>query len=102
MFWKPVHGRAMLDEVVGWVGGSVLEFLFELVLEFFKLFSWRVWFTLGFTGLGMFAIARAFSGVGPGHPALLFIVGASLLLSPLTLLAFPASPPAHRRRRNRR
>jgi hypothetical protein len=92
----------MLDDVVGWVGGSVLEFLLELVLEFFKLFSWRVWFTLGFVGLGTIAIVRAISDKGPGHPALLFIVGASMLFSPLALLLFPASPPRYGRRPNRR
>jgi hypothetical protein len=85
----------MLDDVVGWVGGSVLEFLFELVLECFKLFSWRVWLTLGFAGLGMFAITRAVADEGPGHPAVLFLAGATMLLSPLALLLVPASP--HRR-----
>jgi hypothetical protein len=91
----------MLDDVVGWVGGSVLEFLLELMLEFFKLFSWRVWVTFGLVGVGVFAITRAVAGEGPGHPAVIFLAGATLLLSPVALLLVPASPPRRPPRRRR-
>jgi hypothetical protein len=85
-------GWATLDDAVGCVGGWVFEFLAELVLEFFKLFSWRVWFTLGVVGAGVFAITRAVADERPGHPAVLFLAGASLLLSPVALFLWPDPP----------
>ncbi|CAA9328400.1 MAG: hypothetical protein AVDCRST_MAG89-2006 [uncultured Gemmatimonadetes bacterium] len=75
----------MLDDVVGCVGGWVLELLVEAVFEMFSLFSWRAWVTLGLAAVGAIAIKGAFSGAGPVHPLLLYFAGASLVLGPFLL-----------------
>jgi hypothetical protein len=75
----------MLDDAVGCLGGWVVEFLVEGVLELFSLLSWRAWVTLGLSGLGVFAISRAFADAAPVHPLLLYFAGASLVLGPFLL-----------------
>lgn len=78
----------MLDDAVGCLGGWIIGFLLEAVLDIFNVFSLftgRAWVTLGLAGLGVFAISRAFADAGPVHPLILYFAGASLVVGPFLL-----------------